>query len=229
MLIAFLSRETLTAELTETLGRLAPGYYEEDVSSLVDVVYWSSIAGLGLVVAIEAVLLAFVMNRRGGARWLQLPVLVLHTGVVLVASAFIAIGDWGAVVELLLLAGLVFAVVAWVLCLVPSAHRWFRMRDESQRRRRLRPARRQMTSASHVRVTTWQASTAPRSSSGLPAIARQRCRASAAVRCTSSGGASSGRPSRRVVDVPAPPISRSASAASAGGSPSPWCVPPRAG
>jgi hypothetical protein len=132
VLIAFLSRDTLTAELTETLGRLAPRYDEEEVSSLVDVVYWSSIAGLVLVVGLEAVLLGFVMNRRGGARWLQLPVLVLHTGVVFIASAFIAIGDWGAVVELLLLAGLVFAVVAWVLCLVPPAHRWFRMRDESQ-------------------------------------------------------------------------------------------------
>ena len=41
------------------------------------------------------------------------------------------------------------------------------------------------------------------------------------MRRTSSAGASSGRPSRRVVDVPAPPISRSASAASAGGSPMP--------
>ncbi len=47
VLIAFLSRDTLTAELTETLGRLAPGYDEDEVSSLVDVVYWSSIAGLG--------------------------------------------------------------------------------------------------------------------------------------------------------------------------------------
>ena len=132
VLIAFLSRDTLIAELTETLGRLAPGYDESEVASLVDVVYWSSIAGLVLVVAIEAVLLGFVMNRRSGARWLQVPVLALHTGVVLVASAFIAIGDWGAVVELLLLAGLVLAFAGWVLCLFPPAHRWFRMKDESQ-------------------------------------------------------------------------------------------------
>jgi hypothetical protein len=102
------------------------------VSGLVDLVYWLSIAGLGLVITIEAVLLAFVMNRRGGARWLQLPVLVLQTGVVLVASAFITVGDWGALVELLLLAGLALAVVGWVLCLVGPAHRWFRMKDEAQ-------------------------------------------------------------------------------------------------
>jgi hypothetical protein len=130
--IAFISRDTLIAELTETIGRLAPGYSEDDVSALVDVVYWLSIAGLGLVITIEAVLLGFVMNRRGGARWLQLPALVLQTGVVLVASAFITVGDWGAVVELLLLAGLALAVVGWVLCLVAPAHRWFRMKDESQ-------------------------------------------------------------------------------------------------
>ena len=130
--IAFISQDTLIAELTETIGRLAPGYSEDDVSALVDAVYWSSIAGLGLVITIEAVLLAFVMNRRGGARWLQLLVLALQTGVVLVASAFITVGDWGGLVELLLLAGLALAVVGWVLCLVAPARRWFRMTDESQ-------------------------------------------------------------------------------------------------
>lgn len=130
--IAFVSRDTLVAELTETIGRLAPGYSETEVASLVDVVYWASVAGLGLVITIEAILLGFVLNRRGGARWLQLPVLVLHTGVVLVASAFIAIGDWGTLVELLLVAGLVLAAAGWVLCLFPPANRWFRMKDEAQ-------------------------------------------------------------------------------------------------
>jgi hypothetical protein len=130
--IAFISRETLIAELTETIGRLSPGYSEADVSALVDLVYWLSIVGLALVITIEAVLLGFVLNRRGGARWLQLAVLVLQTGTVLVASAFLTVGDWGGVVELLLLAGLALAVVGWVLCLIGPAHRWFRMKDESQ-------------------------------------------------------------------------------------------------
>lgn len=130
--IAFLSRDTLIVELTETIGRLAPGYTEAEVTSLVDVVYWLSVAGLGLVITIEAVLLGLMLNRRGGARWGQLPVLALHTGVVLVASAFLAIGDWGALVELLLLAGLVLAFAGWVLCVFPEANRWFRKKDEAQ-------------------------------------------------------------------------------------------------
>ena len=132
VLIAFVSREPLIAELTETIGRLAPGYSEEDVSALVGLVYWSSIAGLGLVIAIEAILLAFLMNRRGGARWLQLPVLVLQAGVVVVASAFITVGEWGGVVELLLLAGLLLALAGWILCILPPAHRWLRLKNESQ-------------------------------------------------------------------------------------------------
>ena len=130
--IAFLSRDTLIVELTETLGRLAPGYDPAEVESLVNVVYWASIVGLALVITIEAVLLAFILNRRGGARWLQLLVLALHAGVVLVASAFIAIGDWALVIELLILAGLALAVVGWVLCIVPQANRWFRLKDEAQ-------------------------------------------------------------------------------------------------
>lgn len=132
--IAFLSHETLVAELTETLGRLAPGYDEDEVGTLVDAVYWSSVAGLGVIITIEAVLLGVLLNRRGGVRWAQFPVLVLHAGAVLLGTAFLGIGDWGVVVELLLLAGFVLAFVGWVLCLFPRAHRWFRAADESQRR-----------------------------------------------------------------------------------------------
>ena len=132
VLISFLTHDALNAELEETLGRLAPGYDDEQVTSLVNLVYWSSIAGLGVVILIEAVLLGVMLKRRGGARWLQLVALILHAGVVLVATAFLAIGDWGVVAELLMLVGLALAIVAWVLSLVPSAHRWFRMKDEAQ-------------------------------------------------------------------------------------------------
>ena len=132
VLITFLSHGSITAELTTTLVRLTPGYSEDEVATFVDVVYWSSIAGLGLVIMSEAILLAFILNRRGGARWWQLLVLVLHVVVVVVALAFIAIGDWGTLVALLLLAGLALAVTGWVLCLVGPAGRWFRLKDEVQ-------------------------------------------------------------------------------------------------
>ena len=130
--IAFLSRDAIVEELTERLGRLAPGYDAGEVASLVDVVYWSSIAGLGIIITIEAVLLGSLMNRRGGARWLQLLVLVVHAGAVLVGSAFLAIGERALLVAALLVAGFVLCVVAWALCLAPAAGRWFRMRDEAQ-------------------------------------------------------------------------------------------------
>jgi hypothetical protein len=132
VLISFLTHDALNDELTETIGRLAPGYDDEEVAALVNLVYWASLAGLGLVVVLEAVLLGMMLKRRGGARWLQLPVLVIHGAVVLVATAFLAIGDWGAVAELLMLAGLLLAIVAWVFGVVRSAHRWFRMPNETQ-------------------------------------------------------------------------------------------------
>jgi hypothetical protein len=132
VLITFLSHGSITAELTTTLVRLTPGYSEDEVATFVDVVYWSSIAGLGVVIMSEAILLAFIVNRRGGARWWQLLVLVLHIGVVVVALAFIAIGDWGTLVTLLLLAGLALAVTGWILGLVGPAGRWFRLKDEVQ-------------------------------------------------------------------------------------------------
>lgn len=132
VLIAFLSHETLTAELNTTLGRLTPGYSEQEVATFVDVAYWSCIAGLGVVIAFEAILLGFVLNRRSGARWLQLLVLALHAAVVLVALAFLAVGDWGALVALLLPSGLLLAVTGWVLCIVGPANRWFRLKNEGQ-------------------------------------------------------------------------------------------------
>lgn len=131
--IAFLGRDGIVDELTERIGRLAPGYDADEIASLVDVVYWSSIAGLGVVITIEAVLLGSLMNRRGGARWLQLVVLVLHAGAALVGSAFLAIGDRALIVSALLVAGFALCVVAWGLCLVPAAGRWFRTQDEAQR------------------------------------------------------------------------------------------------
>ncbi|WP_448004190.1 hypothetical protein [Agromyces bauzanensis] len=131
--IAFLGRDGIVDELTERLGRLAPGYDADEIASLVDVVYWSSIAGVGLIITIEAVLLGSLMNRRGGARWLQLIVLFLHAGAALVGSAFLAIGDRALLVAALLMAGFALCVVAWGLCLAPAASRWFRMRDEAQR------------------------------------------------------------------------------------------------
>jgi hypothetical protein len=131
ILIAFLSREAIAVELEETLLRVAPNYDATSIGSLVDVIYWSSIAALGVVVTAEAVLLAVLLNRRGGARWLQVPVLVLHVVAALAGIAFLAVVEFGLIVEILILVGLVFAVLGWFFPLLPSAHRWFRTKHQS--------------------------------------------------------------------------------------------------
>lgn len=132
VLIAFLSRESIAAELEETLLRLAPGYDEASIASVVDVVYWTCIASLGVVVTVEAILLAMLMNRRGGARWVQLPLLLVHAGAAIVGGAFLTVTELGLLVEALLLGGLGLAVAAWIASLLPSANRWFRSRGEVQ-------------------------------------------------------------------------------------------------
>ncbi len=131
--IAFITYDQLTERLTTTLGRLAPGYVEADLRGLVDVFYWMSIATIGLVIAAEALLLGFMLGRRGGARWVMLPVLAFHAVSAFVASAVLALDDWPGLIELLLLVGLALAAIGWFICIVPSANRWFRMKDESQR------------------------------------------------------------------------------------------------
>jgi hypothetical protein len=132
MLIAFLSHESIAAELEETLLRLAPGYDASSISSLVDGIYWTCIASLGVVVTVEAILLAMLLNRRGGARWAQLPLLLLHAGAAIVGSAFLTVTEFGLLVAALLLVSLALALAAWVASLFPAANRWFRTRGEVQ-------------------------------------------------------------------------------------------------
>lgn len=126
MLIAFLSQETIASELEETLLRLAPGYEAGSISSFVDVIYWTALASLGVVVTVEAILLAMVLNRRGGARWWQLVLLVVHAGAVVVGSAFLTVAEFGIAVEAMLVGGLALAVAGWIAELLPAARRWFR-------------------------------------------------------------------------------------------------------
>lgn len=132
VLIAFLSYDAIRTQLRETLLRVAPNYDETSIEGLVDTIFWSSLAILGIVLVLEAVLLGFIMNRRGGARWLQLPVLVVHAGAVLVGSAFLAVSELGVLVEPLLISGFLLAGGGWILELLRPSHRWFRLRDESQ-------------------------------------------------------------------------------------------------
>lgn len=132
ILIAFLSHESIAAELEETLLRLAPGYDESSISSLVDGIYWTCIAGLGVVVTVEAILLAMLLNRRGGVRWVQLPLLLLHAGAAIVGSAFLTVFEFGLLVAALLLGSLALALSAWISSLFPGANRWFRTRGEVQ-------------------------------------------------------------------------------------------------
>lgn len=132
VLVAFLSRTSVTAELTREITRLAPSRDEISIDSLVAGIYRACMAGLGLVIAIEAILLTAMLKQRTGARWAQLALLFLHAGVALVASAFLAVGDWGELIEPLIIAGFLAALAGWLLSLVPAARRWFRMRDETQ-------------------------------------------------------------------------------------------------
>ena len=132
MLIAFLSQESISTELEETMLRLSPGYDEAEVSTLVDVIYWVCLAGIGVVVAVEAILLAMILNRRGGARWGQLVLLVVHAGVALVGSAFLTVAEFGIHVEVLLLGGFALALAGWVAGMFPGAGHWFRTAGEVQ-------------------------------------------------------------------------------------------------
>jgi hypothetical protein len=96
---------------------------------------WGSLAVMGLVVLVEMVLLAAMMRRRSGVRWIQLGVLLLHGGATVLADAVLVdVAEQGLYLRGLLLAQLGLAAAGLLISLLPGAERWFRATHEPTRR-----------------------------------------------------------------------------------------------
>lgn len=136
IVLAFLSQEAHLGRLDELVAELAAQQGIEAPDAAAPIAFWGSIGALALVTAIEVILISAMLRGRGGVRWALLAVLPLHLGVVLLADAFLGLGDYGAVFSVLLLGQLLLAAFAVVLSVLPRSSAWFRLQQQARFGRR---------------------------------------------------------------------------------------------
>lgn len=133
----YLSRNAQLERLRTLSSDVRPGEAAETLDSVAALVFWSMLGALVLVIVVEALLLAVMMRQRGGARWALLVVLVFHGAAWALADAVLIGPDAPEpYLQLLLMAQLVTACVAWVVSLLPGARAWFRSQPPVHHRKR---------------------------------------------------------------------------------------------
>jgi hypothetical protein len=127
---AFLSRIDHVERLSDVIADVDPGRAEATLDTVATIVFWSSLGAVALILVIEALLLHAVVRRHRWAQWAQLVVLLIHACVVLFAGTFIALGDQGMLIAVLLIAQLLLGGIALVVSVLPGSGAWFRANNE---------------------------------------------------------------------------------------------------
>jgi hypothetical protein len=109
--IAFLRRTTQFTDLHVFIRGLQPGYDTAAVDRAATLAFWGSLAALALFLLVEA-LLRPVTERRTGARWAMVVVLLGHAALAVGADPFIALGEAATYSRLLLGIQLLLAAAA---------------------------------------------------------------------------------------------------------------------
>ncbi|MET0480718.1 MAG: hypothetical protein ABWZ69_05125 [Mycetocola sp.] len=127
---AFLSRDDQIKRLSDVIADVDPGRATATLTSAATIVFWSCLGAIVVVMAVEALLLRAMVHRHRWTRWAQLLVLAIHTGVMLLAGTFLALGNQGVLIAGLLIVQLALGVVALVASVLPGSGDWFRAKDE---------------------------------------------------------------------------------------------------
>jgi hypothetical protein len=127
---AFLARNDHIERLSTVIADVEPDRAAETLDTVALIVFWSSLGAIALVILIEALLERAVVRRHRWAQWAQLLVLVVHTGVVLLAGAFIALGNEGLLIAVFLVVQLLLGGMALVVSVLPGSGAWFRAKNE---------------------------------------------------------------------------------------------------
>lgn len=128
---AFLSRNNQTERIQEVIRDLDPDRSEDTLEAAANIVLWGSLGAVIVVLLIELVLMAAMLRPRGWIRFVQLPFLVVHAGVMIIADALIVGEDAdGAYLAALLLAQLLLAVAALIASFLPGTRAWFHRNEK---------------------------------------------------------------------------------------------------
>ena len=126
---SFLTRDSHLQRLRAVVDEMSPGGDSGALTSASAIVFWGSLGAMLLVILLEAAALAIANGRQGWARWLMVPLLLVHGGAVLVTEAFLVPeGDGGSYVWLLWGVQMLMAFVGLVLLFMPASNAWLRSR-----------------------------------------------------------------------------------------------------
>jgi hypothetical protein len=124
---SFLTRTSHLERLRTVVDRMAPGGNADAVTTSTAIVFWGSLSALLLLILLQAAFLAAFSGRRGGARWVLIPLLAAQVVVMAVVTAFLVPeGDAGTYVVLLWGAQLLLGFAGLLALFMPSAGRWFK-------------------------------------------------------------------------------------------------------
>jgi hypothetical protein len=134
ILSAIVFRDSAIAELSKLVVEMRDTLTDDEVQSVVNVIYFAALGAVGFITLIEMVLVRAMHTGRGSLRWALLAVvLLLHAPSAVLSLAFIAPGINETLHATFLWSQLVFAVAALVVGFLPSANRWFRSQHELRR------------------------------------------------------------------------------------------------
>ncbi|MCU1409493.1 MAG: hypothetical protein JWR04_200 [Rhodoglobus sp.] len=134
VVFAFLSRAEQLAPLADIIAGLQPDLDAAERDAVAATVIVGSLSALAIVALAEAILVRnLVVLARGAARWGLLVLVIVNALVCVVVSAFVAVGQYGAVSAGLLVAQLLLACAALVAGFLPSASAWLGREHKSRR------------------------------------------------------------------------------------------------
>jgi len=130
---AFIIRTEQLKPLEKMIKGVVKGRAAETYTSAAEILYWCVFGGMLLVILLQLVYFVSFMNRKPNVRWWQLATLVLQGIVLALVHEFIALGDRGQPLQLMLLAQLGLAALAFLVSLLPPALHWSARRHDVRR------------------------------------------------------------------------------------------------
>jgi hypothetical protein len=129
-LFAFLSRTNQTERIQDVIHDLDPDRDADTLETAANIVLWGSLGAVIVVLLVELAMLFSMLRGRGWVRFLQLPMLVVHAIVAVVADALIVGEDVdGIFLRALLAAQLLLAIAALCASFLPGTRAWFRREE----------------------------------------------------------------------------------------------------
>lgn len=119
LFVAFLRRTDQFGRVRSVIDDLDPGRDAETVDRIAAIAFWGTFGALAFFLLLE-LLLRGRAERKAGARWLLLLVLLVHTSVAVVLVSFVALGAEGTPTAVLVFVELGLAAVALLVTAIAA-------------------------------------------------------------------------------------------------------------